>query len=130
MANRRALKIILILIAMPIGIPSLFHYVFYNSWIGVIGWGIGLLLLTIASRLGREELEAEFRNMSEAKQRLNEHMKIVLWIILGVNLIISFILLFYKGNIKGFVFNMEITILIWLSILGMPRVSSKSNIRK
>lgn len=112
MASKRTLKIILILIAIPVAIPSLFHYVFYNSWIGVIGWGIGMLLLTIASRLGNEEMEAKLRKMSKTERRINDYLKIVLWIILGVSLIISFIFLFYKGNIKGFVFNMEIIILI------------------
>lgn len=123
MINKKALKIILVSMAMPIGIPSLFHYVFYNSWIGVTGWGIGLLLLTIASWLGKEEMEAKLREMSKAKQKLNERLKLILWAILIFNIIFSLILLF-KGNIKSFVFTAEITILIWLSNLGMPRGSS------
>ena len=127
MINKKALRIILILVAMPIGIPSLFHYAFYNSWLGVIGWGIGLFLLTIASRLGKEEMEAKLRKMSRAKQKLNDYLKIVLWIILGINLIISIILLFYKGNIKGFVFTLEITIFILLSILGSLGEKGKIN---
>ena len=127
MINKKALRIILILVAMPIGIPSLFHYAFYNSWLGVIGWGIGLFLLTIASRLGKEEMEAKLRKMSRAKQKLNDYLKIVLWIILGINLIISIILLFYKVNIKGFVFTLEITIFILLSILGSLGEKGKIN---
>lgn len=111
--------LILVILAMIIVILSLFHYAFYQSWIGLIGCGIGLLLLTITVRLRKPEFKERMKNMGKKEKKLKKFMKIILYCVLAINLLISFYML-YKDNIKSFVFIFELTIMIFFSNWRMP----------
>lgn len=116
---KKPLIILLIALGMLIGIPSLLHYVFYDSWIGIIGWGMGLMFVVIAGRLRKEEMIEKAKLMSEREKKLNRFLKIFLYMILIVTTILSIIRIF-EGNFKTGVFLLEISLIILISNVGMP----------
>ena len=116
---KKSTRITMVVIAMLIAIPSLFHYVFYESWLGIIGWGVGLLLLSITNQMNREEFIQKEKGTSLKRKKANNILKNVLWIILGLNMILAGYL-FLKGNIKSAILTLEISSFIIFSFWRMP----------
>lgn len=107
--------LVLLILANLIAIPSLFHYIFYTSWIGLIGWGTGLFLMVIAARLRKRELEEGMKRMTKTQKKMNKYLGYFLCFALTMGIIASFYFL-YKGNVKSFVFLFETDGLLLLEL--------------
>jgi hypothetical protein len=118
--KKQTTVLIMIIFAMIIAIPSLLHYSFYKSWIGLIGWGIGLALISISVRLRKKEMIEQYKKMSEKGKKVSNIFKIVLWIILGISVLISLFLLFIRGDIKAGLFCFETVALLFFAFWKMP----------
>ena len=116
---KKSTRITIIIIAMIIAIPSLFNYALHDSWQGVIGFGIGLLILAITNRFDKKEIERKARMMDKTQKRINKFLKGFLYFLIVINFLAS-IWLFYKGSTKQGVLLAEITLLIFLSNWRMP----------
>ena len=112
-------SIIYLTLSILISTPSLFLYTFYQSWIGLIGFGISLLILTIFSRIKKKELEIKSKNMTQNQKNLNKILKIITYTLLTILLIFS-ISLFYEGNLKSALFSLQIAFFMFLSSWRMP----------
>jgi len=116
---KESIRIAIIITAMIIGIASLFHYVFYNSWIGIIGFGIGLLIINLTGGIKTKEIQRKIRKMSDKEKKMNKFLKIFLYVLVIINLLAS-TWMFYQGNIKSGVFLLEVGIIIFISNWRMP----------
>lgn len=111
--------LICLILSLLIGMPSLFLYTFYQSWIGLIGFGIGLLILTICTRSRKKEFEIKSKMMTQKQKNLNKILKIITYIILIIIIILS-IITTNKGNFKSTIFFLEIVLFMFLSSWRMP----------
>ncbi|MDO8563659.1 MAG: hypothetical protein Q7R87_01485 [Nanoarchaeota archaeon] len=117
---KKTRKIIISTIAFLIFLPSLFNYAIYDGWLGVIGTGVSFLILTIMNRLNKKEFEINYNKKSESEKKLSDILKIILWVIIVVNFIISLYLIFYIGRIKDGVFIMMMSTFLTISSWRMP----------
>lgn len=118
--KKQTTVLIMNIFAMIIAIPSLWHYAFYKSWIGLIGFGIGLALIVISNRLRRKEMIEQYNKMSEKGKKATNIFKIVLWIMLAISTLLTLYLLFIRRDIKGGLLNFEIVALIFFASWKMP----------
>lgn len=100
-----------------VSIAGLLHYALYESWIGVINLGLGLFVTILSKR------------RTPMKEKHSIGIKIldyIILIILIMNTILAFYKLFAVGNIKQFVFLLEMSIIIFIEIFVLERRKQKS----
>src|SRR3989338_1223344 len=116
------LKIAFSILIAVIGIPSILLYAFYDSWMGVIGFGIALLVLLIDKEIFKNQYKANEEKFRDSNKKLISVIYPILLIIFIIVLIMNLgfaIYYFYISKIKQGIFLLEIVILLIFSVKDM-----------